>query len=160
MSKADHGATVANEHNLKRSSHWPAVEKAHLAKEPECRCCPKGKGYAVQVHHQFPFHFAILLGRPDLETDDRNLITLCESEEGKPAPNHHLLIGHLDSFQSSNLDVYEDATKTFHGWDADRIKASPKWQDKVAKRLKTWNEMTDADKHQLRKLMDERFPSK
>jgi hypothetical protein len=28
-------------------------------------------------------------GRPDLELDDRNLITLCENERDRPADDHH-----------------------------------------------------------------------
>src|ERR1700732_4714415 len=90
-----------------RSPEWRRVERAHLARQPHCVCCKPGThGRApLQVHHIFSFHYCRLLGRADLELDDRNLITLCETEEGKPAPNHHLLVGHLDDFQSSNLRV-------------------------------------------------------
>ena len=62
-----------------RSSHWPAVEKAHLAESPACACCTTASSTAKQqVHHVWPFHYCIALGRPDLELDPRNLITLCE----------------------------------------------------------------------------------
>ena len=37
----------------------------------------------VQVQHIFPFHYCVALGRPDLELDERNLITLCgKSHDG------------------------------------------------------------------------------
>jgi len=45
-------------------------------------CCKPGTNTraGLQVHHIFPFHYCIALGRPDLELDDRNLITLCEDD--------------------------------------------------------------------------------
>ena len=104
-------------HGIQRSPAWPHAEKLHLQLQPTCVCCKPGMhpNAGVQVHHIFPFHYVIALGRPDLELDQRNLITLCENEEGKPGENHHLLVGHLDSFQSSNLSVVEHAEKTFFG---------------------------------------------
>jgi len=155
--KTDHGAEEAARHGIKRSSHWPAVERAHLAKEPRCRACRPGQSEAVQVHHIFPFHYAIALGRPDLELDDRNLITLCETEHDKPSPNHHLLLGHLDDFKSSNLAVVVSALSYF-GDDADEIKRSVAWQGLHALRLKPLNEMTDEDKASFKAEMDKRFP--
>ena len=68
------------------------------------------------MHHIFPFHYCIALGRPDLELDDRNLITLCEDEAGKPGQNHHLLVGHLDDFESSNLAVVRMRRGRSTGW--------------------------------------------
>jgi hypothetical protein len=159
--KVDHGAEEAQRTTGQpRSPEWPKVEKAHLAKNPHCACCTPGTNTKAgqQVHHKFPFHYAIALGRPDLELDDRNLITLCEDEAGKPGQNHHLLVGHLDSFQSSNLNVAEDATKTFHGMTAAAIKASSVWQGKVAKRLKPLDQMTAQDKADFTKLMNTTFP--
>ncbi|MBS2033219.1 MAG: hypothetical protein JST54_35425, partial [Deltaproteobacteria bacterium] len=82
-----------------RSSRWPRIEKLHLSLQPKCACCgDKMDPHAgMQVHHIFPFHYCIALGRPDLELDLRNLITLCENEPGQPGENHHLLVGHLDA---------------------------------------------------------------
>ncbi|MBS2032966.1 MAG: hypothetical protein JST54_34155, partial [Deltaproteobacteria bacterium] len=58
-----------------RSSRWPRIEKLHLSLQPKCACCgdkmdPRA---GMQVHHIFPFHYSIALGRPDLELDLRNL---------------------------------------------------------------------------------------
>lgn len=143
-----------------RSPEWSKVERAHLTKFPRCACCAPGTNLkaGLQVHHKFPFHYCVALGRPDLELDERNLITLCEDEAGKPGQNHHLLIGHVDSFQSSNLDVEEDATRTFHGMTADAIKADARWQAKVKRRLKPLQQMTSAEKDDFIRQMNTTFP--
>lgn len=142
-----------------RSSHWPAVEHGFLAAHPHCECCsaseaPKAK---MQVHHRIPFHYAVALGRPDLELDPRNLITLCETTAGDPAPNHHLLLGHLGNFKSDNLHVSEDVD-TFAGMTHDQIINDPRWLARKAARLKPLDQMDDDDKQALRALMDKLYP--
>jgi hypothetical protein len=160
MKRVDHGEDEAKKLGIHRSSKWPDIEKAHLAKNPHCACCTPGTnvGAQQQVHHKFPFHYCIALGRPDLELDDRNLITLCEHDDEKSGQNHHLLVGHLDDFQSSNLDVVLDAEKTFHGMSAAEIKANTDWKSKLTKRLKPLSQMTDEDKAAFVKLMNDTFP--
>ena len=149
-------------HGICRSPLWPKAEKAHLQAQPKCVCCSPDMrpGAGLQVHHVFPFHICVALGRPDLELDQRNLITLCEDEEGRPGENHHLLVGHLDSFQSSNLDVVEDAQQTFHGLLADEIRSNATWRADVAKRLKPLGEMSEADKGAFAQLMNARLPKR
>jgi hypothetical protein len=100
-------------------------------------CCKPGTNprAGLQVHHIFPFHYCIALGRPDLELDDRNLITLCEDEAGKPGQNHHLLVGHLDDFESSNLAVVRMRRGAFYGMDAEAIKSDMTWLRKKVSRL-------------------------
>ncbi len=66
---------------------------------------------------------------PNLELDPRNLITLCEL----PGRDHHLLIGHLDEWESYNVNVRDDA-KRYYGKSADQIRANATWQKEVAKR--------------------------
>jgi hypothetical protein len=158
----DHGAVVAARLGIARSPEWPKVEAAHLRSQPKCVCCKPGTNpnAGVQVHHIFPFHYCIALGRPDLELDDRNLITLCEDEPGKPADDHHLLVGHLEDFQSSNLDVVQDAQKTFFGMTSAQIKSNAAWQAKKAARLKPLDKMTPADKNAFVAQMNSRFPKK
>ena len=158
MTKIDHGQAEAQRHGMARSPHWPAVEKAHLKRQPTCVACAHAHTGPVQVHHIFPFHYAIALGRPDLELDDRNLITLCETEAGSPAQNHHILIGHLTNFQWANLDVEQDARETFHGLTAEQIKADPRFAAKTGKRLKPLDQMTADDKAHFVRLMNQRFP--
>lgn len=157
---SQHGTDEAARHGIARSSEWPRVEKEHLARQPHCEACAPGSniGAAVQVHHQFPFHYCIALGRPDLELDDRNLITLCETEAGKPGENHHLLIGHLDDFKSADLSVLLDATQTFHGMAGEAIKADHRWLAEKAAKLKPLDQMTDEDKANFTAAMNARFP--
>ena len=162
MSKLkDRGAHEAARFNLERSPEWPRVEREHLATEPYCVCCgPQARPSAgLQVHHVIPFHYCIALGRPDLELDQRNLITLCENEPGKPGQDHHLLVGHLGDFKSSNLNVEKDARTTFFGMVASAIRASRAWALAVAQRLKPLDEMSEAEKGALRTLMDQSMPA-
>ena len=151
--------TNGDHHEPPRSSHWPKIEKSHLAAFPRCACCSPDEAPAAkhQVHHRLPFHYCIALGRPDLETDERNLITLCETTHGDPAPNHHLLIGHLGNFKSDNVHVGDDAT-LFMGLTAEQIQADPRWMARKATRLKLLTDMSDEEKADFRALMDAMFP--
>ena len=158
----DPEAVIAARHGISRCPEWPGVERAHLRIQPRCACCAENQSpkAGLQVHHIFPFHFCIALGRPDLELDQRNLITLCEDEPGKPAENHHLLVGHLDDFQSSNLAVLEDAVGQYHGLTAAQIRASPGWKAALGNRLKQLDEMSEQEKQQFAQLMNQRFPKR
>lgn len=161
----NHGDIEAARHGIARSPHWHIVERAVLVAHPHCAACAPAPlpvdptvRLGVQVHHIFPFHYAIALGRPDLELDPRNLITLCEDEEERPAEDHHLLLGHLDDFKSSNLSVVLDATQTFFGMTADAIRADHRWLAAKASRLKPLDQMTDEDKADFVAAMNARFP--
>lgn len=77
-----------------RSSQWPTVEKAFLAKNPTCAVCGKNKD--LNIHHRQPFHL-----HPELELEPTNLITLCRQ--------HHEWWGHLGNWKSYNVDVEVDS---------------------------------------------------
>ena len=156
----DHGAIEAARNGITRSPEWPRVEHEHLQLQPHCEACKPGTNLQakLQVHHIFPFHYCVALGRPDLELDQRNLITLCEDEAGNPADNHHLLVGHLDDFQSSNLDVVQDAQTTFQGMSAADIRNNLVWQQKEAARLKPLDQMIPQDKADFQSEMNSWFP--
>ncbi len=159
VSNGDHGARAAAFFGISRSPHWPEVAKAHLAKQPHCVCCESCRcNPNVQVHHIFPFHYCIALGRPDLELDDRNLITLCGDDLDQPGENHHLWVGHFDNFQSSNLAVVRDAEKTFKGMTAGDIKNDARWRRRWVRRLKPLEEMTAVDRAAFLRVMDRRMP--
>ena len=49
----------------------------------------------------FLFHYVVLVGRPDLELDPRNLLTLCI----RPDCEHHVLLGYLGDYESYNPKV-------------------------------------------------------
>ena len=121
--RPDHGALVAKRHGRDRSPEWPAVEKAHLLKEPACAACGH-KGHGLQVHHIKPFHL-----HPNLELDPDNLITLCEIL----GREHHLLLGHLDDWESYNPNVRADV-KRFHKQSAGQIRSNRTWQEEVKRR--------------------------
>jgi len=114
----DHGLAVARKYGYQqRSPQWPAVAHAHLAREPGCMVCGH-QGRGLQVHHIKPFHLY-----PELELDPSNLITLCEIR----GRDHHLLIGHLDDWESYNPQVRADV-KRYHKENANTIRANPAWQ--------------------------------
>lgn len=164
---ADQGAKVAAVHDIKRSSKWNSRRKAHLKANPYCVACKAPSGWRkllhhgkalvglkpVQVHHKIPFHTCVVLGRPDLELDDRNLITLCEGGE-----NHHLLIGHLGDFASYNPDVDKHAKHTFHMKTAQEIKDDAAWKKLHEMNPKDVDKLLDLEKAALRDLIDRTYP--
>lgn len=79
---------------ISRSDRWPTVRKQWLIYNSTCSAC--GTKIKLQVHHIIPFHLDL-----EKELDPKNLITLCEP--------HHLLIGHLMSWSSWNINVVKDA---------------------------------------------------
>jgi 5-methylcytosine-specific restriction endonuclease McrA len=123
LKKVDHGAHIAMKYGHMRSPHWPRVAMEHRLREPACVVCGY-KGRKVQVHHIKPFHL-----HPDLELDPNNLITLCEAR----GREHHLLLGHLDAWNSYNEHIRADA-KHFYRKTAAQIRADLHWQKKIAQR--------------------------
>ncbi len=146
----DPGERVARRYGLRRSPKWRAVARDHLVVQPCCVSCASRR--ELNVHHIFPFHFCVHLGRADLELDHRNLITLCAS--------HHLLLGHLDDFESANLSVVRHARHTFHALSAAQLEASRAWEDLVKRRLPTLSKMSPAERVWFRMKMNETFPRK
>ena len=120
--RVDHGAHIARKHGRTRSPEWHRVEKEHLQRQPACVACGSTKN--VQVHHVKPFHL-----HPQLELDPTNLITLCEAE----GREHHLLLGHLDAWESFNEHIHADV-KHFYRMSAKQIRADERWQKKVQSR--------------------------
>lgn len=154
--RPDRGAAAASNHAIERSPHWSTVRAAYLRGNPTCVACgpEMDTGDANEVHHVVPFHLCVLLGRPDLELDERNLITLCEHDDH----DHHLLIGHLNHFQSSNPEVRSDASLRYRGWTREQIRVDVEYQRRSKSRPKEWAKMSEEDKSALRQLMDDLFP--
>jgi 5-methylcytosine-specific restriction endonuclease McrA len=121
--KRDHGLEIARKHGVERSPEWPRVEREHLMREPTCAACGH-RGPGLQVHHIKPFHL-----HPNLELDPNNLITLCEVK----GRDHHLLLGHLDEWESYNVNVKRDV-KHHYGKTALQIRADVLWQKAMARR--------------------------
>ena len=83
-----------------RSPKWPALEKAHLLKEPACVAC--GGTTHLEAHHIIPFHVD-----SSKELDPTNLITLCRH----PSHDDHFIWGHFCDFKAWNPNVREDASE-------------------------------------------------
>lgn len=82
-----------------RSPKWGTARGAQIKRQPSCEGCgklPRRTESANDVHHEKPFH-----EHPELELDLANLMTLCR--------RCHLLLGHLDDWQSHNPNVRRDA---------------------------------------------------
>ena len=149
----DPGIIAAGE--IPRSSQWPAVEQAHLQAQPACVACGQGQpGQGLQVHHMLPFHFCVKLGRPELELDERNLMTLCD----ETINNHHLLLGHLGNFQSYNPNVKADVAGPLGKLGDDQIDADPSWQAEMRQRPPFLDHMTEQQIADFKALMDTWYP--
>ena len=116
--------------------------------------------HQVPFDQKLPVHiiqFVQTKERGILEIDDRNLISLCETEENAPSPNHHLRAGHSGDFQSSNTNIRQDA-KVFFRMDEATIEKNAHYLENVKNRLKPWAQMTDQDKKDLTALIDRLYP--
>jgi len=153
INRTDYGLNEAkrNNYETERSDKWDEVRDAFIKKHPTCAIC--GSTINLQVHHIFPFHYCIALGRPDLELDDRNLMTLCETQ----GFDHHLLIGHFDDFKSSNLNIKNDTIK-YHGLTETQIKANNNWLFEKKSKLKALEKMSDQEKSDFTDLMNKTYP--
>lgn len=136
---------------IKRSNHWDEL-RDKLIKERGSKCEISGATTDLEAHHIIPFHFCVLLGRPELELEKKNIIIL----SGGPI-NYHLLIGHLGNFESFNKDILN-----IRKWQKIAavldIKENEMWIKTKIKRPKEWKDMTKRNKTDLRKLMDRLFP--
>lgn len=76
-----------------RSSQWIRVKREHLVRENRCQWC--GGIEDLRVHHIMPVHLY-----PELELDEKNLITLC-------GDGCHLEKGHNGDWRKWNKEVRE-----------------------------------------------------
>ena len=147
----DLGTSIALKYGLKRSPLWSGVKNAFLAKNGLCAVCSSNS--TIQVHHIMPFHLCHLVYRGDLELDERNFIALCE-EVGN---NHHLLLGHLGSFESYNQGGRESILalgKSIPGLSEEAIKADKAWIQLMGTRPRPWEHWSHAEKLAFRQILD------
>ena len=142
---------VTASHLKVRSSHWPSVRKAFIQQHPQCVVC--GSTHGLNVHHQVPFSYCIPLGRPELEFEAANLVTLCTAGH-----DHHLLLGHLDFFGSYNPTLLDDV-KHYKNKTATEITNDRKWRHKRDNRPEPYSKMTSENRMRLRDYLDTRFPT-
>ena len=142
-----------------RSLHWPAVERAFLAIHPRCAAC--GEATAVVAHHILPVPHCQALGRPDLELDPRNLVTLCQSTPDALCDDHHLYLGHLGDYHAFNLRIREDAAGRFKGSRKARLWFSVERIHSLQETLAAYPHlpaMTSAQLLNLKRKVDDLFP--
>lgn len=152
----DCGVIVAARYGIARSPKWPAEERAFLAVHPTCEVCGRAD-VKRNVHHVYPFHFVVAVGRPDLELDPRNLRTMCVECDAE----HHLLVGHLDSYESytPELDRVIAMFRLLKDKGAAEIRADLQWQEIVKNRPKSLGQMNMAEQHEMRTMLDRTFPA-
>lgn len=151
----DVGTSIAQRYGLKRSPLWPKVQREYLKENPQCAVCSTNT--TIQIHHVMPFHFCHLVYRGDLELDERNFIPLCE-ETGN---NHHLLLGHLGSFESYNQGGRESILalgKAILGLSAAAIKADKAWMQLMGSRPLPWEKWNHAQRLAFRQILDTTLP--
>jgi len=161
--KKDNGVSPAiNNKVAERSSKWHSIRKAHLKLEPDCVACGKSKWYrklinligGLECHHIIPFHICVLICRPDLELDHRNLITLCSLYKYE----HHILIGHLGDYGSFNTNVRHDAEDRFHKMTKKQILVNQFWKVSSTSKPVDWSKMSQQEKDALIIFVNEHFP--
>lgn len=143
-------AVIRQKYQLDRSPAWPQVEKAFRTAHPQCAACSETG--QLNAHHKFPFHYVVQCGRPDLELDPRNLVTLCVRQDRE----HHILLGHLDDYESYNPDV-ADFVYLYHDETNQQIRADAAWQQAHLAKPKRLEQMTPDDKVAFKKMLDQKF---
>jgi hypothetical protein len=87
------GVAIAITFGVERSSQWEHARLAHMQIEAVCQWC--GSDKHLEVHHIKPFH-----EHPELELDQKNMITLCRF--------CHFTIGHNCDWSRENIYVRKD----------------------------------------------------
>jgi hypothetical protein len=151
MPAATDDAGIAQRYGIERSPDWDKVRAAYLLTHGACAVC--GDESPLNVHHMHPFHFVVALGRPDLELDHRNFITLCTPHEEQ----HHILLGHLDDYESYNPHVVTFVTH-YKDQSSDQIRKDPRFQQAVAQKPPHLGDLTAAQRTQLKAELDKLFP--
>ena len=141
---------ISEKLGIKRSPAWPEVEKQFRTAHPKCAACDETS--QLNVHHKFPFHYVVDCGRPDLELDPRNLLTLCT----RPDREHHLLLGHLDDYESYNPEVLA-FVKTYANNTVQQIRNAAAFQKAHGLRPKHLDLMSAAEKAAFKNELDRQF---
>jgi hypothetical protein len=158
MNFINNNTEIINAHGVQRSGMWKTIEKNYKKTYPNCACCGLSEPIVpIQVHHIIPVHFAVLLGRPDLELDFRNLISLCESTADLHCENHHNLLGHLHDFGSFNPRVTTDVV-TFKNVNQIDFLNSTYFKSAFAQRIKKFCDLSVQEKNELTNYINNLFP--
>lgn len=133
------------------------AQARHLKANPACAIC--GRTGASQAHHILDYDACQRIGMVWIAADPRDFVTLCETEQGKPEPNHHLLAGHYGSFKSINLNIMDElALPLWQKKTAAEIEADPVYQVKVKDRIKPVAEWGSEDITAMQVIAARIFP--
>ncbi len=147
--------------SLPRSPQWPRVERAHLKKQPHCVCCKPGTNThgGLQVHHMFPFHYCVALGRPDSSSSTvATSSPSARTSRASPARTTTCWWGTWTTSGRRTSTCSIDARITFFGMTAAAIRADARWKAKAQRRLAPLDAMSHADKAAFVDRMNRRFP--
>ena len=135
-----------------RSEHWHTCEHAFMQASVGCVMCGR-KDVPRNAHHIVPYHFLVTVGRPDLECDPRILADMCVEHEEE----HHLLVGHLGSFESYNPKLMECVEK-WRGFNKLQIQIRDDYRAFVADRPKPLHMWSEDERKVLKAYLDEHYP--
>ncbi|MGD0835988.1 MAG: HNH endonuclease [Polyangia bacterium] len=135
-----------------RHLKWEETRRSFILQHPHCEVCGGESLGELNVHHIVPYDVALQCGRPDLECDFRNLITLCEGDQ-----NHHHVVGHLGDWHSYNLHVRRDAKRDdCRGQPSERIMRRRWWLERYQDRP---HNVLDPDQTTaMRTVLDNLYP--
>jgi hypothetical protein len=95
----------------------------------------------------------VLCGRPDLELDFRNLVTLCAD----PQREHHPLIGHLDDHERFDPQL-EKFIRTYYGLSQQQIRETSTWGKAHADKPHHLDQMSEEQKSAFKTMLDAKLP--
>lgn len=157
----DHGARVAKRYGFRRSWAWGPARRAHLRRQPSCVACKKQYRGLVAwfvrlltgtvVHHIVPIHVCFAMDRADLETDSRNLLTLCMG--------HHRVIGHVSDYEQFNLYAKACVLRCW-GRSPEEILHNLEFQRFALEACKPFSTWLPQEVVSFRQKLDEKFPPK
>lgn len=137
---------LLNKRNVYRSNKWFLNRIQYLSEHNFCVVCGEnGSPDKCGVHHIIPYHIFMYFNRPELEFDFNNLMTLCVDNKEHTTNNHHLLLGHLNSYYSFNVNIFDDVV-TFVGMNKYEILNSLPFKLNVLARPKPLLFMNESEK--------------
>jgi HNH endonuclease len=138
----------------RRNRSWEETRREFVRRHPQCEVCGRPATGELNVHHIIPFDIVVSCGRPDLELDFRNLITLCEG-----VWNHHLVVGHFGDWQSYNRHVRSDAKRPeCMGQPGEKIRRMTWWVAEHQERPERYRSTIPSDKADMKALLDRMYP--
>lgn len=139
----------------KRPAAVSEAQAIYLRHNPACRVC--GSIGTTQAHHLVPWEYLVKIDREWLASDQRIFVGLCETELGKPEPNHHICAHGFD-FRHVDLHFMDKIIEYAKYKAFAEIKAAPVYHETMLTRFKLADEMTSEDVKTLQAYVDAKWP--